>query len=257
MQDPYLNTLYFSATGTTLRCVETVADAIGLSVGRTLNLADRTRPESITCNDKDVVLVGAPVYGGRIPPVFAGKLKKLQGNGARTIAMVVYGNRDYDDALLELTDILRENGFLVVAAGAFIAQHSIFPKAGMARPDRKDLDKLIEFGRLCRGAIARTDIPDLLIKGHRPYKKYGGVPLHPLGNQDRCKRCGICSDLCPVNAIDKETPCATNAGSCISCGRCIVSCPFGARQYRGLKYKLIDKIFTAVFAKRKEPEFFA
>lgn len=66
------------------------------------------------------------------------------------MAVVVYGNRDYEDALLELHDILSENGFVVVAAGAFVARHSIFPDVAAGRPDRDDLDRMAEFAERVR-----------------------------------------------------------------------------------------------------------
>lgn len=256
MQEKNLRTICFSATGTTLKCLETVAEAIGLPACSPSNIADRTAFLSSDYDNNDIVLAAAPVYGGRIPSIFADKLRTLHGNGAIAIAMVIYGNRDYDDALLELTDILSERGFKVMAAGAFIAQHSIFPKAGMSRPDRKDIDRLVEFGESCRRSIERTDIPKLPIKGNRPYKKYGGVPIHPTGDQKQCRKCGICVKLCPTDAIEHGAPWLTDTSRCISCGRCIVSCPSDIRQYRGVKYVLTDKVFTAAFSKRKEPEFF-
>ena len=256
MHKDFLNSIYFSASGTTQKCVDPVAGAIGIPINGSFNLADNDMPATMTFDKDDIVIVGAPVYGGRIPSLAADKLKRLQSNGARAIAIVVYGNRDYDDALLELTDILRDSGFRVIAAGAFIAQHSIFPNAGISRPDSNDIEKLTEFGKSCREAIERSEIPVLSIKGCRPYKKYGSVPFHPSGNKVDCKKCGKCSKLCPAEAIDHTTPWATNAERCISCGRCIVSCPSGTRKYRGLGYKLIGKIFTTVFARRREPEFF-
>ena len=256
MQERFLNNIYFSATGTTSKCVATVAEAIGMPLNHTFNMADKNAPESMRFSKNEIVLVGTPVYGGRIPKIFARKLDKLHGDGAKAIAMVVYGNRDYDDALLELTDILRGSGFNVMAAGAFIAQHSIFPKTGISRPDKNDIDRLIEFGRFCRESINRTDIPDLLIKGNRPYKTYGSVPIHPTGDKDKCNECGRCSALCPADAIVQDKPWMTDNSKCISCGRCIVSCPASVRRYRGFKYKVIGKIFTTAFARRKEPEFF-
>lgn len=256
MKETRLDVIYFSATATTRRCVEAVAEAMSAPVDRRLNLADRSASAAIECGGSDAVLVAAPVYGGRLPALFVEQIRQLRGNATPAVAMVVYGNRDYDDALLELTDILRENGFRVVAAGAFIGQHSIFPKAGMSRPDADDFARLTAFGALCRGALAREDVPELNIKGNRPYKEYGGVPVHPEGDKDRCTACGVCSELCPADAIDPATPWVTVAGKCISCGRCIVSCPSDARRYKGLKYKAIGAAFTALFSKRREPETF-
>lgn len=256
MQASNLTGIYFSATGTTAKCVEAISAAIGLPVDKSINLADRSASMPAEFGEGDVALVAAPVYGGRIPAICAEKLSALKASGSRAIAVVLYGNRNYDDSLLELTDILKSAGFKVMAAAAFIGQHSIFPKAGLSRPDKDDIDALTEFGKACRAALERTEAPELPIKGNRPYKTYGGVPLHPSGSEQKCHQCGRCSELCPVEAIDPLKPWETDAALCITCGRCIASCPTGARHYGGLKYKLTGKLFTAAFSKRKVPETF-
>ncbi len=56
------------------------------------------------------------------------------------IAVVVYGNRNYDDALIELKDILESDGFKVVAGAAFIGEHSFSKTLAKNRPDEKDMD---------------------------------------------------------------------------------------------------------------------
>ena len=251
-----LNTIFFSATDTTRKSVEALAEAMDMPVGVAVNLADRNAvlPEP---GEEDVMIIAVPVFGGRIPTLAADKLKRLRGNGAKTIAMVVYGNRDYDDALLELIDILSEVGCKVCAAAAVIGQHSIFPKVGMLRPDNSDLAKLTEFGRRCK-TVLTSEVGDKIpsVKGKRPYKEYGGVPVHPSGKQKDCHKCGLCAEKCPVEAISADTPWDTDARKCISCGRCIAVCSSGSRGYSGIKYNLIGKVFVAGFSHRKEPEFF-
>jgi hypothetical protein len=71
------------------------------------------------------LLAVVPVYGGRVPEVALERLRALKGNGGPAIAVVVYGNRAYEDALLELHTELTANGYKVIAAAAFIAEHSI------------------------------------------------------------------------------------------------------------------------------------
>ena len=256
MGNKRLSCIYFSATDTTRRCVESVALAIDIPVSNSINLADRNHPDLPEPDTEDIVLVAAPVYGGRIPSLVADNLQQMKGNGCKAVAMVVYGNRDYDDALLELTDIMTANGFSVVAAAAFIGQHSIFPKAGISRPDNADKEKLTEFGIMCRDILASDTNRPIAVKGNHPYKKYGGVPLHPSAKQSDCNKCGICQTLCPVDAIDANEPWKTDNDKCITCGRCINACPSSVRKYRGIKYSMTEKIFVSAFSRRKEPEFF-
>jgi hypothetical protein len=81
------------------------------------------------------VLVGAPVYAGRIPPAAAQRFLTLRGNDTPAIPVVVYGNRHYNDALLELADLLTSAGFVPVAGAAFIGEH---PSPAQRRPSRPE-----------------------------------------------------------------------------------------------------------------------
>ena len=53
----------------------------------------------------DLVLFGVPVYGGRIPSPAVQTLRRMQGSRTPAVLVAAYGNREYDDALLELADI--------------------------------------------------------------------------------------------------------------------------------------------------------
>lgn len=247
--------IYFSATYTTLRYIKSFAQALGHLIDINLNLADDLSVDFPDIDADDLLVVASPVYGGRLPLQVSSRFKGLSGNHAKAVAMVVYGNRDYDDALLELTDILSGSDFEVIGAGAFIGQHSIFQKVASSRPDDKDLDILHRFATECKRIVETGVHGNLTIKGNRPYKKIAEVPLHPSGNPDICNRCGTCVKQCPVSAIIPDEPYKTDISQCISCGRCIIVCPNRTRKYSGLKYKLIGAIFTSAFSKRKEPEF--
>ena len=251
----HLTCIYFSATSTTRRCVEAVTKAFDLPVKRSYNLADNIMINYTDFTPDDIVIIGMPVYGGRIPEYAVEQLRNLKGNGAPAIAMVIYGNRDYDDALLELYDLLVNAGFNIAATGAFIGQHSIFPKVGTGRPDKSDQEKLAQFGDECRDRI-NCGLPYASItpKGNRPYKKYGGVPFIPHCNLKKCRECETCAEKCPVGAINSVNMDDTDVTKCMTCGRCIYVCPHRARGYSGFKYIIIGAIFKAAFSKRKEPE---
>ncbi len=66
----------------------------------------KTREKSVSFSKNDIVIVGVPVYAGRVPKVLLKYLNSIKGKGALAVAVVVYGNRNYDDALIELRDIL-------------------------------------------------------------------------------------------------------------------------------------------------------
>lgn len=205
----------------------------------------------------DLLIVGVPVYGGRVPAMVVERFNTIKGNNTPAIIVCVYGNRDYDDAMLELSDIVRANGFIPFAAAAVVAEHCIFPKVATDRPDADDWKKIDTFCKEAKGALNKFDprVPkELPIKGNRPYKKAGGVPLHPSADKD-CNECGTCARQCPTGAISLENPKITDTDKCISCARCINVCPQKARKFRGAMYKTIGFMFVKGFSKRREPEF--
>ena len=125
----------------------------------------------------DIVLVGMPVFAGRIPKTARGRLSKLTGDNTKAIAIVNYGNAHVSDALLELVDLLKENGFDVIAAASTISHHSIFDGVAIGRPDESDIEKINEFAQKCiekmeNGASLESDIP-----GNRPYMDYKQLPF--------------------------------------------------------------------------------
>ena len=87
-------------------------------------------------------MIAFPVFGGRIPALAAQRLKELEANGAKCAIVVVYGNRAYDDALVELQDLSESCGFRVVAAVGASVEHSIVREYGAGRPDKADIEEL-------------------------------------------------------------------------------------------------------------------
>ena len=168
-------TVYFSATYTTKKIVEYVANQLSDDI-TTYDITNDNSLDEVSIPKEELLIVGIPVYAGRVPAMAIDRIRRFKGEGTRAIAIAVYGNRDYDDALLELSDILSDNGFQVISAGAFIAQHSIFPKVGANRPDDADFEQLKGFAMETKKML-ETDIKEWLpitIKGNRPYNRDGG-----------------------------------------------------------------------------------
>ena len=251
-----ITTVYFSATYTTHRIVGHVAKRLSEDVTE-CDITNQAPEGEILIPNDEVLIVGIPVYAGRVPEMARERIRQFKGKGTPAIAIAVYGNRDYDDALLELSDLLSENGFQVISAGAFIAQHSIFPKVGAHRPDADDYLQMNVFAdETCKVLDKnREKLRPIHIRGNRPYKIPGSIPIYPSGSAS-CKECGKCVELCPAGAIPKEAPRKVDETKCIKCGRCIVVCPTKSRQFGGMKYTLASIKFNMAYKERREPEMF-
>lgn len=267
-----INTLYFSATGTTEKVVMGIADHLidkygGNNKGQYINFTlPDNRTESVSFFNNDVVVVGVPVYAGRVPNVLLKYLDTIEGNGASAVAVVLYGNRNYDDALIELRDILQTRGFNVIAAGAFIGEHSFSKTLAKERPDEKDMTIVSNFSEQIYKKIANDNASNSIkVKGNVPYGRYyrpkneKGDPVDirkvtPKTN-NACTDCGICVAVCPMGSIDKEDTSKLN-GICIKCGACIKKCPVQAKYYDDSDYLRHQYELEDQFKKRREPELF-
>ena len=246
-----ITTIYFSATYTTKRVVEAVAKNLSSEI-KVYDITNDTSTDEVAISADELVIVGVPVYAGRVPAMAAVRLRRFRGNNTPAVVVAVYGNRHYDDAVLELHDIMTEQGFCTVSAGAFIAQHSIFPKVGKARPDAEDISDIKAFAEKSAALVAKG-FGGISLPGNRPYKVPGGIPIWPTASK-KCTACGACARLCPTGAIDPESPKGVNKTKCIKCGRCIVVCPTKARRFYGIKYSLAAARFNSAFAARRGNE---
>lgn len=251
-----VSVVYFSASYTTQKIVRW----IGQELKPSFEEYDITRKQiasDIFLDTNEVLIVGMPVYAGRIPQKVVNSLKRFKGNDTPAILAVVYGNRDYEDALLELKDIVEDNFFKVISAGAFIARHSIFTPIASSRPDAGDKEIIKAFAQksldLINKVTSITDVPSLEIKGNRPYRKPGQFPIFPTTDES-CNQCGKCARLCPAKAIPLDQPETTDTDKCWSCGRCLVICPQHSRAFRGEFYEEKLDFFMTHFSERKEPE---
>jgi NAD-dependent dihydropyrimidine dehydrogenase PreA subunit/flavodoxin len=264
--------MYFSPTGTTKKVVSGIAQKISENINGevTINNIDFTLPEvrkeSVAFTEKDVVVIGTSVIAGRVPNVLLKYLNSISGNGALAISIVVYGNRNYDDAAIELKDILESNGFKVIAAGAFIGEHSFSKTLAQNRPDEKDMAIVSDFAHKIYAKItSEDDIQTVVVKGNKPYGKYytpkdeNGVPVDirkvtPKTNSN-CIDCKICASVCPMGSIDYEDVSKLN-GICIKCCACIKSCPTEAKYFDDKDYLRHKYELEVEFASRREPELF-
>ena len=201
-------------------------------------------------NREDMVLAAMPSFGGRAPAVAIERFRQIRGNGAKCTIVCVYGNRAYEDTLVEMEDAAKEAGFQVIAAVATVAEHSIMRQYAANRPDAADVKQLADFA----SQIASKDEISGSIPGNRPYKKSGGAGLVPKVTKD-CVKCGLCAEKCPVQAIEPENF-AADAKKCISCMRCVKQCPHNARKVNNAMVSIASMAIKKACSVRKENELF-
>jgi len=122
-----IRSVCFSPTRSTRKIAGQIAGHFAPVPLRETDITETALTDEIHMGHNELLIVGVPVYAGRIPALAANSIRHIKGEATPAILFCTYGNRDYDDALLELKELVEQNGFKPVSAAAFIAQHSIFP----------------------------------------------------------------------------------------------------------------------------------
>ena len=255
----------FSPTGTTRRVLAGIARRLAVGKVEYLDLTSaRARTGMILDLGEELTLIGTPVYTGRVPIQVVEALRKIKVAGAPAVLVVVYGNRAYEDALLELKEIAEEVGFRPLAGAAFIGEHSFSTETvpiAAGRPDGDDLEQARSFGDLVRrmleSRLSLQGVSALDVPGNVPYRARGSPDAFPESREDPCARCRKCEEVCPQEAVKVgEDKMATDRGKCILCCACVKTCPTRARQLAGPGVSQLAQRLTALCRDRKEPEFF-
>ncbi len=263
-------TVVFSPTGTTRNIARAVAEATGYAIHH----VDVTYSEaaSLECGRNELLIVAAPVYGGQVAPIALQRMQQLQGDGTPAVVIVLYGNRAYEGALTQLADFIASRGFVIVAAGAFVGEHSYssarYPIAA-GRPDDADRAMAREWGIAIRRKLdAETEPVAVDVTGvQEPQSsplskqrfaefivslqqgKVAPLPVAPTSAPDMCTHCGRCVEVCPVGAIAAGDELNTDATLCIKCCACVKGCPAGARSFP----TPFAPVLSQCFGERKPP----
>lgn len=256
-----LSVIYFSATGGTAKVVKAVAEGIN-DIYKEYNLTlPKSRENKITFDSDDLVIVGVPVYAGRVPKFLIDFFSRVEGHNTPAVFITVYGNRNYDDALIELKDTFEANGFIGISAAAFIAEHSNTRNVGTNRPDVPDLEIAKKFGANIKNRLENVDnisqLSELTVKGNTPYKERIPVPPIAPDTSEVCINCGICAKNCPMGAISNNNFKEIDSAKCIRCCSCIKKCPVNAKSINHEMFNKITKGLIDNFSQiRNEPECF-
>lgn len=259
MQYNNLYVVYFSPTHTSCKIAEAIAEGYGTRDFTEIDLTYEAPSKPIII-ENSLVILAVPVYGGRVAETAVERLQQIRGVNSAAIAVVVYGNRDYEDALIELRDLATIAGFTVISGGAFIGEHSYSRKdrpIARNRPDRQDIELAGKLGCMTRKESEQytqlNDIPILPVKGNTPYKVKGTkTPQTPVTVDESCTQCEYCIEICPTQSIELKDEIISNADTCIKCCACVKECPNEARIF---DTPFTDHLFKN-FSTRREPELF-
>ena len=286
-----IRAMYFTGTGTTARITTTIAYSMwsemksaGFQKEADINFSPKAAREKVYAFDEnDIVVFGVPVIAGRVPNVLLPFLDTLEGGGAMAIPVVLYGNRNFDDALIELRNILEDKGFNTVAAAAFIGEHSFSRTLGAGRPDAADMNEATQFAKDAADKIlwimrdsreherelfaVLEEVCPVEVEGCEPIRPYykprdrhgehiNILKVKPKLYENKCIKCGMCASICPMGSISKENPGVVD-GICIKCCGCVKKCPQEALYYDDAGYIYHKEELEAMYGdERKSPSLF-
>ena len=321
----HVRAMYFSGTGTTEKITVAVADRLCEHLSDAVSLTSVSRPGSKNTGGSDnsrslhraddidftppasrdrvygfgtddIVVFGVPTIAGRVPNVLLPFLETLEGGGAIAIPVVLYGNRNFDDSLIELRNILEEREFHTIAAAAFIGEHSFSRKLAAGRPDEEDMEDAGRFAEFAADKIGSVmtavskvgdtldkvedalvgggSVRDALLARMCPVNVRGEEPLRPYyrprdrkGNfidilkvkpkLDEAK-CTKCGICVEACPMGSIKPKAPGIvdGICIKCCGCEKKCPGGALYFDDPGYLYHKEELEAQYMERREPELF-
>ena len=265
--------VYFSPTGNAKKVVTTMAKRAAECLGVPMGTVDFTLPENregvVSFDKEDLAFFSTPVYAGRIPNKMLPYVQTaFEGNGALAVAVSVFGNRNFDNGLIELRNELEAHGFHTVAGAGIPTEHVFSSKLATGRPDADDLAKIAEFGEKVAKKVAdMTEIPAKIeVRGDDPVTAYytplgtDGKPAvflkaKPKTDPEKCTKCGICATVCPMGSIPKDAP-DTCTGICIKCQACIKACPAGAKYFDDEAFLSHVEMLKQNYQRRAEAEWF-
>lgn len=209
-----ISLLTFSPTGQSKACSLAVAKATKLEFTEydVTHLSERKKPLHL---EDTTLIISFPVYAGRVPSLFVDYIKeKLTCSHCKALVIATFGNRAFEDALVEMEDLLKAKAVSLIGSASIGCQHSYTDKVGSCRPDIEDFQILDRLAVYLNGETKETVAP-----GNRPYRE-GIVPADPPF-MPTVREEGItidkkCYAVCPTGALGRQDP-----KLCIHCCACI------------------------------------
>ena len=154
-----VNAVYISPTGNVKKVTSAIAERAAKVLDVPLGSDDFTLPEtrgSVRNYEPDeLVIFGTPVYAGRVPNKFLPFVQELfKADGALAVPVVCFGNRNFDNALIELRNQLELNGFHTIAGAGVVTEHVFSDQLAPGRPDGGDMEQLKKFAEEIAAHVA-------------------------------------------------------------------------------------------------------
>lgn len=259
---------YFSATGNTRWAAIKLASAtqdrlIDIAVEmRTMKKSGATPTEPFVLEEGERLGFVFPVHGWRVPKlvrdfIFRLQIRQRNQEGVVPFAYCVCTAGDSIGKTIEnLNKTLSRNASLSgIGVTKVTSSYSlIMPESYVGLPFM-DVDprgrgiwkiekSKVELGVICEELLNRKEGVNRLVKGPIPWfftKVVGGFFEHVLITDkhfhvtaDKCVKCGICANVCPVNDIDGgkgEMPRWLHHKDCLTCFNCYHHCPHHAIEF--------------------------
>lgn len=244
--------IIFSPTGGTEKAANAIAS--GWKDTETIDISNNNANYNISLEEGSLALIAMPSFGGLAPQLALDRLSNIKANGCKCAIVAVYGNRAYDDTLMQMKDYSEKAGFQVIAAISAVAEHSIIHAYASGRPAANDITQLRGFGEKVLEKAAANANNSITVPGSRPYKKAGAAMVPKASSS--CTNCGACAKVCPSGAIDPSNPKIVDKTKCIGCMRCVSICPAKARKANPVMTKIAALAIKKACSEPKANELF-
>lgn len=268
--------VFFSPVNNTRTMVKKVAGDLAKKLELPVEFIDFTTPadrgQGWKFGKEDLVVFGTPTFAGRIPNKILPYVQTLfEGDETLAVAMVTFGNRNFENSLIEVKNELVNHNFSPFAGAAIACQHSFTEKLATERPDGEDIRQIEAFVEEIAELLKHTQKKEELwtpvaVPGDDPLTGYyvplgvDGQPVQflkakPKTIEEDCDHCGACAAHCPVEAIDFNDETKV-PGTCIKCQACVKVCHTGAKYFDDEKFLSHVKMLEENYTRRAKPQFF-
>jgi len=256
--------IYYSQTGNTKLVAVAIQKGIRRRAGR-CDLAKLKEINQVDLEKYDLIGIGSPVWASEPAPNVLAFIESFSPSlkGKHSFFFCVHGTLP-GHVMQKAVTALKQKGVIVVGWGdwygsVFLARHPK-PYFTDGHPDSIDLNEAENFGiqmaenslKIAQGA---NELIPKLPEGKEYIERYG-EDGHPHGgtvsggpelkiNVEKCTRCMLCAENCPINNIDfSVTPPVFKTQNCYRCYFCEGLCPAGALEVefdKPLQFEQLNK----------------